>query len=195
MGFQEMNEHKIIFIKTLTVVAGLCNFKLSDEILEIYAENLEPHGFISVSNALKSMVPSLRPGKPFPSIEEILAKLGKKTAEDQDLAREAAARIVNAISRYGWNNPTKAKEYIGSIGWDVVNMQGGWENVCDVATNENLTFLQAQWRDLAKSRLSLGKTDYLPNLVSLPDVKSRMESESFDVVKFAASLIAGGEKP
>lgn len=63
-------------------------------------------------------------------------------------AREVAARITGAVSKYGWNNGTAARVFIGPEGWEVVQRQGGWNYLCEnLGTKMNPTSFQAQVRD------------------------------------------------
>lgn len=62
-------------------------------------------------------------------------------------AREVAARIVGAISQYGWNNAREAQVYIGPVGWGAVLRQGGWSHLCEQTSKFNELTLQAQLRD------------------------------------------------
>lgn len=72
----------------------------------------------------------------------------------ETLANEAASRIRQAISDYGWNDPQGAKKFIGDLGWNIVLRSGGWMYLCENHGVElsPLTF-HAQARDLAKAML------------------------------------------
>lgn len=63
------------------------------------------------------------------------------------LARETAARIIGAISQFGWNNGREAQVYIGPEGWNAVLRQGGWSHLCEQTSKFNELTLQAQLRD------------------------------------------------
>ncbi len=63
-------------------------------------------------------------------------------------ARETAARICGAVSKFGWNNWAEAKNYIGPEGWAVVDRIGGWQHICEsLGLKFNPTAFQAQLRD------------------------------------------------
>ncbi len=85
-------------------------------------------------------------------------------------AREAAARIPDAIKRHGYNWPDRAREYIGELGWSVVQRFGGWEHVCQYhGTPEmNAQTFYAQARDLARSHIELAATGTLGQAPALP---------------------------
>ena len=94
-----------------------------------------------------------------PSVEEIQAMHRKDdTTDPKFLAREAAARILASIGRFGWCNPKEARAYMGELAWKVVEMQAGWNEICESTTNQNKVHLQAQWRDLAEAILEKKST-------------------------------------
>lgn len=75
--------------------------------------------------------------------------------DPESAAREIAARINHAITKYGWSNETEASNYIGSEGWSIVERSGGWNYICQ---NHGITIdpgvFSAQIRELAKSQLT-----------------------------------------
>ncbi len=40
------------------------------------------------------------------------------------------SRIETAIRRFGYTEPEEAKEYIGELGWQIVQFRGGWNYLC-----------------------------------------------------------------
>lgn len=80
---------------------------------------------------------------------------------DEALAQQAVSRLVEAISRFGWNHPEDAKAYIGELGWHVVQREGGWQNICSILDQDNIGQLRAQWRDLAISSARLSRVGKL----------------------------------
>lgn len=64
----------------------------------------------------------------------------------------AAARVIEAVSKFGYTNPTEAKQYIGELGWNAVSRFGGWTYVCEnLGVTIQITTFQAQARDLCVS--------------------------------------------
>jgi hypothetical protein len=91
-----------------------------------------------------------------------------------DESKEAAGRVLTAISRFGYPNPRDAREFIGELGWRCVELQGGWAQLCQSTHDRQLPMLQAQFRELAKSqhkKARIGKLDEVP---SLPDPDSNL---------------------
>lgn len=86
----------------------------------------------------------------FPLPVKLKAMIGQAQSPD-DLSRDTASKIIAAVSKYGWNNPERARDYIGDLGWEIVKRQGGWMNLCESLTYDNQGIYQAQWRELATS--------------------------------------------
>lgn len=85
-------------------------------------------------------------------------------------AQEAAARILQATSKFGYIDPEGAKNFIGSLGWRVVERFGGWKYICEnLGVNLNASTFFAQARDVAKAsigREALGLANSPPSLDS-----------------------------
>lgn len=88
---------------------------------------------------------------------------------DDDQARDAASRIIAAISKFGPYQPKQAMEYMGELGWLVVQRQGGWLSVNETLTFQNQGILQAQWRDLALSLMKRSRLGLANRAPSLPE--------------------------
>ncbi len=92
----------------------------------------------------------------------------------ETMANEAASRIRYAISTFGWTNPQKAREYIGELGWRVVERSGGWMYLCENHGVElsPLTY-HAQARDLAKSICESEKLGLGDQPIGLPSPENK----------------------
>lgn len=108
----------------------------------------------------------------FPLPVKLKAMIGQAVSPD-DAARDASSRIIAAVAKYGWNNPDRARDYVGELGWEIVKRQGGWMNLCESLTYDNQGMLQAQWRELAVSvqRSGTRTRDTGPSLPSPEDSK------------------------
>lgn len=147
-------------------LAAATGTSLTKEAVMGYYNVLKKYDMSQVISAMELLMTELTPGQRFPVPRQIIEKFQPVKDEDSE-AREAAGRIVAAVSRFGWPNPERAKEYVGELGWAVVERQGGWVTVCEVLTPENVGQMQAQWRDLAKSvqkRTKMGIGDEPPKL-------------------------------
>lgn len=89
--------------------------------------------------------------------------------DGDDQAREAAARIITAIPKFGYMNGGLAREFIGELGWEVVKLQGGWGYLCQHHQSENDGVLQAQCRELSKAVATKAKRGELDQAPALPE--------------------------
>lgn len=87
-------------------------------------------------------------------------------------ARETAARIVGAISKYGWSNAKEAQVYIGPVGWEAVLRQGGWSHLCEQTSKFNELTLQAQLRDQLTGTFKHGADAIATSIGVLPSKKN-----------------------
>jgi hypothetical protein len=79
------------------------------------------------------------------------------TASTDALAKEAAGRVIQAVSKFGWPNGPAAQEFIGELGWRAVERFGGWPTICEsLGTTISADTFYAQVRDLCRSTLELG---------------------------------------
>lgn len=78
--------------------------------------------------------------------------------DSDSLAVVATSRVIEAVSKFGYNNSTEAREYIGELGWRAVKSFNGWLYVCEnLGINISITTFSAQVRDLSKSIIKMDK--------------------------------------
>lgn len=155
-------------IKKLIIgLAELYNEQLSANRLVLYAQVLSQFTVAQVQKAVNEIIHDKTVMRfPLPAI--IADKIRPSENIDAE-ANEAANRILQAISKHGWNHATEARSFIGELGWLVVERQGGWENLCAAVMPEQHGTLKAQWRDSAKAlyhRAKQGKLHEAPKLPS-----------------------------
>lgn len=178
MTDDEKKRLKKIIVGTGTVYGK----EYTDGALLMIVDDLSDLAFDDVSEAYrKCRMDHMRRFAPLPAeIRHIV----NPQENDEDEARDSAARIVAAVSRFGWANQLPAREFIGELGWMVVERQGGWATICGELTDQNIGMLQAQFRELAGSlrrRAKIGLLHVPPRiapqdtqgLVSLADVVSK----------------------
>lgn len=103
-------------------------------------------------DALKQAMSALCSSKPrFPSIGEVKSYLGDGEADPMREGRYVSAEITHAIARYGAPNEREALANLSPTAREVVRLQGGWANICDIDRTSQLPTLRAQWRDIAES--------------------------------------------
>lgn len=131
-----------------------------------YDDALKKNGYPAACEALKSILGSRRNRDPFPTIAEI-QELITPVPLALDQAKDAAARIIAAVSKYGRYNLESAKVFIGELGWKAVERTGGWSNLCAQLTAENTSIYMAQYRELTAAlyrKSQMGLLDYAPAL-------------------------------
>ena len=155
---------------------------LTVPVISMYIDDFEGAG-LTMSEAIQGYkLYRQNPKNVFFPIPAKIIELMRPVVSDETLAREAAARIQEAIVRCGYTNPEAAKNYIGEVGWNVVRRFGGWRYLCEnhgLSINP-LTF-QAQARDLAKSHLELWKAGEFGNVISMPEKKEQIGSAQNDL--------------
>lgn len=164
-----MTSNEITQLKALWIFyAAYFNRTLPDEVIEMYCEDLADLDFDTVKAALAQYRRNPKNTQlPIPSkIRELVCP----QIDDDSISREAAARIVAAVPKFGWNNGKDAKVYIGELGWQVVQKQGGWVYLCENMGKEiSPTTFQAQARDLAKTQIQLSRAGLGDTPPSLPE--------------------------
>jgi hypothetical protein len=120
--------------------------------LAMYAEDLEDLPIDVLGMAIRTI--RRNPAHkffPLPSAirEEILG-----SAKDEAL--EAANRLIEAMHKYGYTNPERAKAHMGDLAWHIVEREGGWTNLCQRVQSDDLPTLKAQFREFAAATLRRG---------------------------------------
>lgn len=158
------NEFKIKLIE----LAAFYEKSLTDEQLKVYAQYLIQRITISEFAIAIGKYCDDSKNEFFPRPISKLVALVHEPVDDDAQARDAAGRIVHAISKYGWCNVESARNYVGELGWAVVSKQGGWVNLCEASRTMNLETFQAQSRDLAKSQIKMARAGLIDTPPGLP---------------------------
>lgn len=174
------------FLARLGTLAKLCGVTLTTDIIEFYDKALRTEGYEKACRAIGHVIISRKGGERFPSIGDLI-RLIRPVQDDSDLAIEAANRVVEAMTKFGWNNPGDAQKFLGEIGWYVVNRNGGWKALCENVQSRDIQIYRAQFRELALSairRHRLGLLDVTPDFNQIEGVKREaLPSRLGDVVK------------
>jgi hypothetical protein len=147
-----MSSIKLELIK----LAMVTNHELTELAANVYVENLSDLPQDQVIQAIRGWVKKERF---FPAISDLRKNLCADSQTPREKADVVANRIWDAIARFGWNNPEKAKAYIGELGWKTVEMAGGWVGMCETSDMENKNIIIAQTRDLAMAAQSSYNVD------------------------------------
>lgn len=114
----------------------------------------------------------------FPVIKDIIGICDGRHQSSEDDGRELAARIEGAITKFGSYNFKDAKEYLGPIAWEVVTLNGGWQEVCNV-TYDNIPSALKKWRELG----TLLSKKYIQDQRLNLEAKNRTKLESAKVLR------------
>lgn len=129
---------------------------MNSQILEMFLEDLEGYDEESVVEAYRAYRKDPR-NKTFPLPAQIIEIMNPRVSTDSQ-AQEIAGRITESISRFGYVGGVKAREYIGEIGWSVVQRFGGWAEVCrDHGVSIQPGQFFAQTRDMIKAKIEIDK--------------------------------------
>lgn len=138
---EEKQQLKELFVATALYYGQ----DLHNQALELYVSDLEDLPFAEVAQALKDLRREVRTTRcPLPAA--IRAKLNPEV-DPEARAALIANEIVEAIGRVG---PYRLPEFSYEAS-EIVRLEGGWQRVCEVVTNDNLSIYKAQWRQLAKA--------------------------------------------
>lgn len=146
--------------------------QISDVALEMYVDDLADLPLEAVLEALRGLRRDPKQRRsPLPS--EIRAKVLPASESPEEIGKDIASRIIEAVSTCGWTNAERAKARIGELGWIVVQRQGGWTNLCSELNESNRGMIQAQMRDLATVLYRKAEMGTLNLVPQLPEQKHR----------------------
>lgn len=98
-------------------------------------------------------------------------------------ATAAAARIFQAIGRFGWPNGKEAQVFIGSLGWSTVQRMGGWTKVCEmVGVDYDKSAFLAHAKSIAKSESEYAKAGRHDEA---PQLQARLSSQGMGLISTA----------
>ena len=187
-----MNQDQLKELKRMIIATGIYYQRdLPDEVLQMYVGDLQDLDFSEVITAMTSYRRDPKNTRMFlpAQIREIIMP----TVNTKDLARETALRIQEAVTKFGWPNPTKAQEFIGEAGWAVVERFGGWSYLCqNLGVGIQPGQFIAQCRDAIESHLNLERAGI--NKL-LPAIEQTIPTRIGNILRLASkkSLPGGNE--
>jgi hypothetical protein len=112
----------------------------------------------------------------FPSLKKLMELCEGNILDPEELGQQIAAKIEEAMEKIGGYNPQYAQNFLGPLGWKIVQENGGWNAICNL-TYKDLEHLRKKWRDRAKilhkNMRHLGH-DLPPNLPEGPSGLKRL---------------------
>jgi hypothetical protein len=137
----------------LTQIAMMYGKDFPKEQARIYIDSLVSFMPDTFENYMMALMKYLNDSKNkfFPTPMNLRQYLQPELSPDA-MSNEVASRIRSAITKFGWPNPKDAREYIGDLGWKVVERSGGWQYLCENhGVDLNVLTFHAQARDLTRS--------------------------------------------
>lgn len=171
--------------KTIVLTAAYYGRQLSDEIVNLYVQDLSS---VSEKDAIEALnVWRSNPqNKVAPLPSNILQIVNpEKHIGPRKIASEIAGRVTAAVPKFGWANPTEAREYVGELGWSVVEDRGGWAYLCQhLGLQLNPSIFEAQCRDHVEARIEMaGGLEKAQLLASAP--KQELPEKITEVLELA----------
>lgn len=124
---------------------------INSDTIELYMKILEKYSFKQIMFAITTYAQN--PKSRFMFLAADLIEIIDPQPTDDSLSREIAAKISSAVTKFGWCNSEEAKNYIGEIGWRVIEKRGGWAHICQNLRTDEIASFDAQNRELAKSAI------------------------------------------
>jgi hypothetical protein len=172
------------FLDKLGLLAKVCEYQLSPDLVALYDRALRKFGYDRAIAAIEEAIIERRGNDRMPSIGDLAGRCAPEILE-RDTAVEVSARIWAAIGKFGWNNSTDARDWIGEVGWYVVETNGGWSRLCGTAQEKDVGTWKAQLRDHAAAALRRHKAGVLGNAPKFGEVagSNRVAALVGDVIK------------
>jgi hypothetical protein len=140
-------ERRLAYVRVIKAMADYYGRALSEDAMLMYLEDLQELSPDELSLACRQY--RSNPENKFFPLPASLIAIVKGTQTPEDVGQDIATRIWEAMARHGWNNPDKARLYIGEAGWEVVKRFGGWLSLCEGTTMDSRGTLIAQMRGIA----------------------------------------------
>lgn len=180
----ERNELAQIILNT-AVFYG--KYDLTKEQITIYISVLDDKfkkTFIDYKNSIQSYCADSK-NKFFPAPANLSAYLNPEINDDAQ-AVSIAAKVIEAVSKFGWCNSQSAKNYIGDIGWAAVTAFGGWQHVCEnLGLKIQLSTFNAQVRDIIKAEVQKSKF----KIITTGPQITHQEKTNLDFSNLASGLV------
>lgn len=153
--------------KIIVVTAEYYGREMSPEAMQMRASDLAHLNYAEVESAYNEY--RRNPKNRTDPLPAQIMEIIDPTITDDGEATEAAARVIAAVSKFGHTNTAEAHEWVGELGWAVVNLLGGWYTVCTtLGVSINSGTAQAQWSKIAKSIMDKSRAGKLDQKPALP---------------------------
>ncbi|MBX9837516.1 MAG: hypothetical protein K2X69_04270 [Silvanigrellaceae bacterium] len=132
--------------KCATIIREICQRcerSLSENYIKSWLKSCIKIGEKKALFALGEIYKKAKQGYMIPSIFEF-----EQLAESEtEPSLQIAERIVRGMQLFGAYKNEEAKEFVGELGWKVVQNNGGWQEMC---YNTNIKYISLVKKDLQK---------------------------------------------
>lgn len=143
--------------RDLVGLANLYGRSIDAALIEVWRQDMRGIDPAAISGALIAYRRNPQ-NRSFPLPAQIRAIIEPADPTADDVAKEISARVIGAVSRFGWCNADDARAYIGEIGWRNVHKMGGWAFLCEsLGRSIQVTSFQAQFRELVRKDAEFAK--------------------------------------
>lgn len=127
---------------------------------------VETYGDELSTEILKRCILKMRGRYTIPTLGDLQAELEEMKNLESDSPLEIASKMASAICKFGGANVQGARNYIGEIGWKVVELEGGWGRICRTLQESQMPFVKGQWAKMVESvRHRESTPQYTPKLL------------------------------
>lgn len=146
--------------KCATIIREICQRcerSLSEKYVISWLKSCVKLGEKKAMFALGEIYKKAKQGYMIPSIYEF-----EQLAEaETEPSLQIAERIVRGMQLFGAYKNEEAKEYVGELGWKIVQNNGGWQEMC---YNTNVKYINLVKKDLQKQIKMIKKEEKNQNL-------------------------------
>ena len=139
--------------REIIVTAAFYGRELIDDVVDLYWKELKDLPLQRVLNAFAAY--RRDPKNKTAPLPAQIRELCEPAISPEKFAINTATKIIGAVRRFGWSNPSLAENYIGKKGWKAVQEFGGWVKFCQNLKPGDEGIVRAQLRDYIKSNLEM----------------------------------------
>lgn len=157
----KVDKDELEFHRLINILADQCEYKLTEQTLEIYDQCLKPHGYIATNEAIKQIFKTRRGRDKFPSVGDILDTMGL-TVSPRALAVDAANTIFWSFVHWKMDFCHREdfaeiyQERIGVLPWITIDRMGGYRSLYkEWNESKDHSIFRAHLRDAALSLIEI----------------------------------------
>lgn len=145
-------EDKERFVRALVFLAKECGKELMEAHFELYCRAFKMAGFAAGVKAVEHLLLNRRDRDPMPTPRELLS-IAVTCEDDPGNAEDIASRMVGAVAKFGHSNPESARKFMGELGWEIIQNEGGWSQICASMREKEVTIYKSQWKKALEKKI------------------------------------------